>query len=173
MKWLITVFALCLSMSAQAQEKLNFAIVADGGQSCAWFKGSFDRDGYMRPKDDSKPVVICELVENVGATCWLGQHGINGLPTPLKMTGFFREVSDGLVTEVDAGVVKMRVFCTPSKGCMRINIWDVNDYVGFSCDMHKFIPQKPKAPEPQAPPLLRKNTPEYKAPAQKPVEIGV
>ena len=175
MKWLVGVFAALMCMSTQAQEKLNFAIAADSGQSCAWYQGSFNIDGYRRPKDNSKPVVACELIEHVGARCWLSNHGIDGLPATLQMTGAFQDTGDGLITETDAGVIRMRVFCARSKGCFRINVWDINDAVGFSCDMHKFVapPPKPKAPPPEPPPLLKRPAPEPAKPAEKKVGFSV
>ena len=172
MKWLIAVFAALMFTGAQAADTTTLSAQGRPGHTCGWYRGSFDIDGLLGEKTGIKPIVICKLIDGVGSRCKVANHDIPNIPSTLEFEGNFMVFKDGsgVVIDGDSDVFVMELLCSPDLGCFRFRMHNGTNKLGFQCDMKNWSPPKPV---PQAPPLLRKNAPEYKDPVQKPAEIGV
>ena len=176
MKWLIAVFALCMSMDASAAEYIS--VKADARPNhCAFFRGNFESENVVGTQNKYRPWIACKLVEGVGAECWLKGHGMApALPDPAKFKGSFGWLGDKFFIKafaIESENFNVRLVCDSPNSCDLFHFWNSDVNVGYGCDMIDYTP--PAKPAPQAPPLLRKNAEPYKAPlpAKAPGEIGV
>jgi len=156
LKKMVLAILLLASFNASA-DSFHIAAKANPGQSCAWFSGGFTKNGYMRPMNEGRPVIACKLVEGVGATCVVNNHGIAGLPSPMALSGDFGDIENTLVIHSHCGPVNVKLYCDAAQGCYLFQMYDSDDRIGYACDMSNWKAEAPKPkPAPKAPPLLRK-----------------
>jgi len=169
---MLVILALMLGQ-AGASDVLEIAIQADRGQSCAFYKGSFEPENITGAMS-SKPRVYCRVVDSVGARCSIFALG-SPFPSEVKFSGVFEAAGDDLVvltgTKFRTTELRLRVLCDTRRGCYMAQLWNVENFVGFACDMVDYVP--PKKPAPQAPPLLRKPDDSNKPTPTKKVELEV
>jgi len=170
MKWLIGVFAALIFTQAQAAD-LFISVKAKPGQTCAFFRGSFNQDNIVSIQNKWKPWIACSLTEGVGAECWLKGHGMN-ISDPAKFAGNFIWRGGKFIVEaqsINDEVFNLRLLCSDEgTGCDLLHFWNATAGIGYGCDMAPYTPPKP---EPKAPSLLRKDAPAYKAQKSDPLSF--
>jgi hypothetical protein len=170
MKWLIACIAVFMFSTAQA-EQIDLSFQSKSGE-CRWYVGTFSSAGGREQMTGYRPKVLCRLVDHVGVTCYLKDHGLEARqPSIMKFVGNFRDGDDGLLidTEADDRPFRFVLTCTEDNGCL-FRFWNTERNIGYSCNLMKWTPE-PVKPEPKAPPLLRKDAKPYASP--KSAEVGV
>ena len=142
-----------LTSNAMAEEK-TISVRANRGDSCAYYKGTFDPEGYMGPQREARPWSVCTVTSNGEAQCLVKDHGLTSLPDVLTFTGQFGGNGRVIAIQASHNDLNMRILCNERDGCVQFQLWNTNNFLGYACDISDYVP--PKKPAPKAPPLLRK-----------------
>jgi len=151
--WMVAL-GLMLVGTAHAEDKGKAYLAirpSSEPNSCAWFKGSFTADGRVGVQEDFKPIVTCELVENVGATCYIKGYTLTKTVDQFKGGFQIDETGNGLLVSVERDIFRAQVLCDKTHGCAIFRVWNKNNNYGFACIMEP-IPDKDKpTAKPQKP----------------------
>jgi hypothetical protein len=133
------------------------------GESCFWFKESFDRNGIVGEREGPKPYIVCKIYSDESVTCLVTDHNLDKFPSTLRFAGNVSvDEDEDIIVKAAGSVLSMRAVCNTDRGCFKFYMWNRAAQVGFGCDTVNYI-KKPDKPAPPPPSLLNKNAKPYKA----------